>query len=84
MRKGYPTVLVDGKHQEEHRIVWAEANGPIPEGYVIHHMNGVKHDNRLENLLAVPRNQHHSEPHKVIALYEARIKSLEEQLAKIQ
>ena len=80
MRKGYVTVLVGGRHRDEHRVVWEEANGPIPNGYVVHHVNGTKTDNRLENLLAVPRHQHHSEPHKVIELYEKRIKELERQL----
>ena len=83
LRAGYATVLVDGRHRDEHRVVWEEANGPIPDGYVVHHMNGVKTDNRLENLLAVPRHQHHSEPHKVIEFYETKIRELEMQLATI-
>ena len=40
-------------HSEErfmHRDVWIEANGPIPRGFHIHHKNGIKTDNRLENL----------------------------------
>ena len=37
----------------EHRAVWEEANGPIPEGMQIHHINGKHADNRLENLKVV-------------------------------
>jgi len=34
---GYGQTFVDGKHAKAHRAVWAEANGPIPEGMVIDH-----------------------------------------------
>ena len=34
----------------EHRDVWALANGPIPSDCHIHHKNGDKADNRIENL----------------------------------
>lgn len=43
----------------EHRAVWEEANGPIPDGYVIHHLNGIKTDNRIENLEMLTMNEHH-------------------------
>jgi hypothetical protein len=33
-----------------HRFVWEKANGPIPDGGVIDHINGVRWDNRLSNL----------------------------------
>lgn len=34
----------------EHRLVWMKANGPIPKEATIHHINGIKSDNRLCNL----------------------------------
>lgn len=34
----------------EHRVVWEAANGPIPTGATLHHINENKTDNRLENL----------------------------------
>lgn len=33
-----------------HRIVWEAANGPIPKGLEVNHINGRKDDNRLVNL----------------------------------
>ncbi len=43
----------NGKFWYEHRYVWTQANGDIPDGMQIHHINGNKHDNRLENLALV-------------------------------
>jgi hypothetical protein len=33
-----------------HRLVWQTWGGDIPEGLQIDHINGVKDDNRIENL----------------------------------
>jgi hypothetical protein len=35
------------------RIVWQAHEGPIPDGFEVHHRNGLKLDNRLENLECV-------------------------------
>lgn len=51
----------DGKWRYRSRIVWAEANGPIPHGYVIHHRNENPMDDRLENLQMLTRAQHAAE-----------------------
>lgn len=41
--------------------VWEEEHGtPIPEGWVIHHINGVRDDNHPHNLEALPRGKHMS------------------------
>jgi predicted transcriptional regulator len=43
----------------EHILIWEKANQKqLPEGWQIHHLNGVKNDNRPENLLALPFRQH--------------------------
>jgi len=44
----------------EHILVWETANGrPLPDGWIIHHINGRKNDNRPSNLTAMPRKSHH-------------------------
>ena len=40
-----------------HRIVWESFVGPIPLGMQINHKNGVKNDNRLENLEVMTPSQ---------------------------
>ena len=48
----------NGRWIPEHRKVWEDYNGLIPEGWIIHHINGNKWDNRIENLEAMPRYDH--------------------------
>ena len=42
----------------EHRLVWWEAHGPIPEGYIVHHVDGDELNNALENLMCVTPAEH--------------------------
>lgn len=63
---GYLTFRVDNKRKAEHRMVWEAANGPIPPRHVIHHRNGNKLDNRLENLELMTREQHRRHHHEDI------------------
>ncbi len=41
-----------------HRAVWAKYHGPIPDDYEVHHLNGDRSDNRLENLSCMPASDH--------------------------
>lgn len=55
----YPRANKDG-YVLEHIWVWEQThNKPLPDGWIIHHINGIKDDNRPSNLKAMPRNKHH-------------------------
>jgi len=45
--------------KEEHRVIWEQFNGSLPEDFVVHHINGKRDDNRIKNLIALPKNKHH-------------------------
>lgn len=53
-KKGYSVAHLcsDGVRRDVsfHRCVWTAHVGPIPDGLQINHINGVRTDNRLENL----------------------------------
>ena len=49
------------KHRLLHRRIWADANGDIPDGYVVHHVDGDWQNNDLSNLEAIPSGKHSSD-----------------------
>jgi len=41
-----------------HRLVWEETKGAIPDSMLVHHKNGDRLDNRVENLELITRAEH--------------------------
>lgn len=70
-----------GGYVPEHILVWEEAhNHPLPENWIIHHINGIKGDNRPKNLLAMPRQGH--SPSLTVKEVQKRLREVEAELSQ--
>lgn len=59
--QGYVRILIPGtgKYQLEHRLIVEEYLGrKLFRDEVVHHLNGNRHDNRIENLQVIPKKRH--------------------------
>lgn len=83
-REGYVMVRGSGpyiprgcNYDLEHRRVWENTHGEsLPDGHVVHHLNGIRADNRPENLEAMPKLGHN----RVFRAKARRIRELEQAL----
>lgn len=48
----------DGRGCLIHRGCYEAVNGTIPDGYVVHHVDGDNTNNSIENLVAMTRGEH--------------------------
>ena len=47
-----------GKRERLHCYVWRYFNGPVPEGFHVHHVDENKSHNNIENLMCIPGELH--------------------------
>jgi hypothetical protein len=69
----YKKRKVRGRRVDAHRLIWELANGPIPEGYIVHHRDHDKLNNDLSNLELMTHQQHaehHNQKHPRIKTCE--------------
>lgn len=65
----------------KHILVWEQTyNRPLPPGWVVHHLNGIRKDDRPRNLIALPDKKHK----RVLAAKAQRIKKLESKLLRAE
>lgn len=50
--------LKDGSTIDEHRLIWMEYYGGIPDGYVVHHKDEDGFNNDINNLELMTRKEH--------------------------
>ncbi len=60
-KSGYILIGKNGKQQQEHRLIMEEHLGrkllPFPIE-TVHHINGIRSDNRIENLVVISQAEH--------------------------
>lgn len=77
--QGYIRINVDGNRKLEHRYVVEQKIGrKLKSHELVHHINGVKHDNRIGNLAVVNSQTHESGTFAKIL--QRRIRELENNL----
>ena len=59
----------------EHRYIYELLKGEIPAGWIVHHLNGLKGDNRRENLVITSRSDHDTK--SITTALKNRIRELE-------
>ena len=59
--KGYYRIVSrkeGNRNKRLHRLIWESYNGEVPEGMVIHHIDGNKTNNNISNLEALSKSTH--------------------------
>ena len=69
---GYISRRLDGRQVQEHRIVYFYHNPDMDQSLSIDHINGIKHDNRIENLRLVTYQENNFNRSNVIGFSWAR------------
>ena len=82
-KRGYVMVPSAQGWVLEHRLVMSQHIGrPLLSGEIVHHVNGIKSDNRIENLKLLKESDHNS--HLVAKDLQSRIRTLEARVTFIE
>lgn len=69
----------------EHILVWEKAHKqPLPQGYIVHHFNGIRDDNQPGNLFALPKKLHNSSHLRHARLKDMFIRKLQERIRELE
>lgn len=76
---GYRRIYIFYKHYLAHRLAWLYVYGELPKGQ-IDHLNGIRDDNRIENLRNVTsrennQNRYYHRNGKLVGCYYNKIKN---------
>lgn len=64
---GYPGKRYRERYVYEHHLVWWKKTGQlVPDGYVLHHKNEIKTDNRISNLELKDKGKHSKDHHPAV------------------
>lgn len=78
-KTGYIDIRVNGKRKLEHRAIMEKHIGrPLRRSEIVHHLNGIKDDNRIENLKIMEYFDHLS-----LTVLTTKIKQLEKENKKL-
>lgn len=76
-RANYLDRFQRSKYVREHILIWEKVHQkPLPDGWEVHHLNGIRSDNRPENLVALPSKEHA----RVIPILKEKIRRLEAEI----
>jgi len=62
-------------------VVWEKHRGKISEGYLVHHLNGIKDDDRMGNFELMKKSDH--SPWLLLQRTQAHIRKLEKRILKL-
>lgn len=76
---GYRLIRINKKYVKEHRYLLEQhLNRKLLGTEIVHHINGIRTDNCLENLCITNRSQH--EHYTLVKILQAKIRELEKKL----
>lgn len=68
-KEGYCMISFYGTQIQVHRLIWAVyGNQPLNDSLVINHKNGIKSDNRIENLELVTQSENAKHKYRVLKI----------------